>query len=318
MESFADVHINSATQPAVLPAPRALRHIGIVLLDGFALLEAAESTRHGAAHYDVCLLSESGGGIASSSSVFVRTESVEARRHFHGLFILGGEGAHSALRGERLLTWLRCAYPNSELVSAIGEGRLMLESIGLRQATSSRRYGESIREIMRNSPAAGFATDFVSPQRTAWMLVQADLGAEIARQIAHWVAPPVEAHFATIVPKSASGCVSEKIQASARWLQANGDRPITIDQVAQVAAMSERNFLRRFKLEIGVTPSDYLLYVRLDMSCRLLAKTNLPVDKVARRCGIGSGGGLAKLFRKHLATTPTEYRESKRASTISW
>src|SRR5580700_11136828 len=103
MELFADVHINSATQPTVLSDPRALRHIGIVLLDGFALLEAAalvemfqaanalaESTRHSGAHYDICLLSESGGGIASSSSVFVRTESVEARRHFHALFILGG------------------------------------------------------------------------------------------------------------------------------------------------------------------------------------------------------------------------------------
>jgi len=76
--------------------------------------------------------------------------------------------------------------------------------------------------------------------------------------------------------------------------------------------MSERNFLRRFKMEMGVTPSDYLLFVRLDMSCRLLGETNLPVDKIARRCGIGSGGRLSKLFRKHLGTTPTEYRASKR------
>jgi transcriptional regulator GlxA family with amidase domain len=102
--------------------------------------------------------------------------------------------------------------------------------------------------------------------------------------------------------------VSEKIKASAKWLETNGQRHISIDEAAQIAGMSERNFLRRFKIEMGVTPSDYLLYVRLDMSCRLLVETDLPVDKVARHCGIGCGGRLAKLFRKHLTTTPTEYR----------
>lgn len=111
--------------------------------------------------------------------------------------------------------------------------------------------------------------------------------------------------------------MSEKIQASARWFEANCDRPIAIDEAAQVAPMSERNFLRRFKIEMGVTPSEYLLYVRLDMCCRLLAETGLPVDKIARRCGLGGGGWLAKLFRKHLATTPTEYRASKRPVSTS-
>ena len=57
-----------------------------------------------------------------------------------------------------------------------------------------------------------------------------------------------------------------------------------------------------------MTPSDYLLRARLNMSCRMLVESRLPVDKIARRCGIGSGGQLSKLFRKYLATTPTDYR----------
>ncbi|NPT68541.1 helix-turn-helix domain-containing protein [Paraburkholderia sp. RL16-012-BIC-B] len=48
------------------------------------------------------------------------------------------------------------------------------------------------------------------------------------------------------------------------------------------------------------------------MSCRLLVETDLPVDKIARRCGIGNGGQLSKIFRTNLATTPTAYRASKR------
>ncbi|HEY2023285.1 helix-turn-helix domain-containing protein, partial [Paraburkholderia sp.] len=57
-----------------------------------------------------------------------------------------------------------------------------------------------------------------------------------------------------------------------------------------------------------MTPSDYLQNARLRLSCRMLVESQLPVDKIARRCGIGSGGQLAKLFRRHLSITPTDYR----------
>ncbi|MFC0696141.1 hypothetical protein [Paraburkholderia humisilvae] len=68
--------------------------------------------------------------------------------------------------------------------------------------------------------------------------------------------------------------MSEKIQSAARWLEANGHRRMGLaglTEAARMAQMSERNFLRRFKAELGVIPSDYLLYVRLDMSCQVLA-----------------------------------------------
>jgi hypothetical protein len=78
--------------------------------------------------------------------------------------------------------------------------------------------------------------------------------------------------------------------------------------------MSERNFLRHFSAEIGLSPSDYLLKVRLDMSCRLLVETDLPVDKIARRCGISNGGQLSKLFRTYLADA--DHVPRQRATTV--
>ncbi|MFP3564959.1 helix-turn-helix domain-containing protein [Paraburkholderia sp. SIMBA_030] len=336
MESFVEARHNSAVPPLVLPDVRAVRNIGVVLSSGFALPEAAsileifESVNalidSGAIpsdriHYNVCLLSAGGGRVASSSSVFVWTESVEARRctdNFHALFIGAGEGGRNGVRDERLTTWLRRACPRSALVFPIGDGRLLLEAIGFGNAASGQRFGEHAREISKNWPGVGFSTVSVSPFRNALAVVQEDFGAEIARQIADRVAPqPQQKRFTPTIGENASAYVSEQIRASAKWLEANGDREIAIDEAAQVAAMSERNFLRRFKIEMGVTPSEYLLSVRLDMCCRLLVETNLPIDKIARRCGLGGGGWLAKLFRKHLATTPTEYRASKRPISTS-
>ncbi|WP_408369455.1 helix-turn-helix domain-containing protein [Paraburkholderia sediminicola] len=330
MECPSVLYRTSAMPPHVSPETGIVRRIGIILFGGFALPEAAavvevfqsvnaltEGERCDGMRYDVSLLSVAGGSIVSSSSVLVWTEGIEARRdseRFHALFIAGGEGVNDALHDEGLIAWLRRTHSRSDLVFPIGEGQLLLDAAGFGQSTGVRRYGKHAGEMMQIVGAGnGSSSVAASPLQTAIAMVEKDFGSEIARQIADWVAPSTDTRFTAIVRKNASVGVSENIKASAKWLEANGRRPISIDAAAQIAGMSERNFLRRFKIEMGVTPSDYLLYVRLDMSCRLLVETVLPVDKVARHCGIGCGGRLAKLFRKHLATTPTEYRASKRA-----
>jgi transcriptional regulator GlxA family with amidase domain len=49
------------------------------------------------------------------------------------------------------------------------------------------------------------------------------------------------------------------------------------------------------------------------MTCRMLANTGLPVDKVARRSGMRSGDQLAKIFRKRLSISPSECRARSRS-----
>jgi transcriptional regulator GlxA family with amidase domain len=327
MECFSEIQRDVILPPVLLGAPCA-RRIGVVLFNGFALPGAvaiaevfhsanafANSARCDGARYEVCLLSAAGGRIASSSSVFVWTEGVETQHDtedFRALFIVGGIGAAGALRDERLLAWLRRASSRTELIFPIAEGRSLVDAAGFGQTANVRDDGVRVAKSWRRVTDAAYSAEPVDPLRIAMSVVQDDLGSEAVCHISDRMAPSAKTQFTSIVRRDASVWVSEKIQEAAQWLEANGDRPIAIDDAAQIAAMSERNFLRRFKMEVGVTPSDYLMYVRLDMSCRLLVETNLPVDKIARRCGIGSGGRLSKLFRQHLETTPTEYRTSKR------
>lgn len=327
MTEFLEHCCPRAAQPHVSRNNCVVKRVGVVLFDGFALPETAkvvevfqsanvlgESTRNCGIRYDVCLLSVSGGRIASSSSVFVWTDKIDSHTqpdNFDALFIAGGKGVDTVLRDERLIDWLRRIFPHTELIFPIAEGRLLLDVAGFGRVIGDVRYGERANQVVQMGLRAALPPDASSPLQAALAVVETDFGAGIAHQIAGRVELQSETRFTAIVRKSVSANVSEKIQTSARWLEMNGDRSITIDEAAQVAAMSERNFLRRFKMEMGVTPSDYLLYVRLDMCCRLLAETNLPVDKVARRCGIGSGGRLSKIFRRYLGMTPTEYRASK-------
>ena len=105
---------------------------------------------------------------------------------------------------------------------------------------------------------------------------------------------------------------NEKVIASAKWLAANCDRLISVADAARAVAMSKRNFLRRFREEMGVTPSEYLLCARLNRTCQLLKESDLPIDKIARRSGMGSGARLAKVFRKRLNMSPTAFRARAR------
>jgi transcriptional regulator GlxA family with amidase domain len=165
--------------------------------------------------------------------------------------------------------------------------------------------------LVRDDPSAD-AGDRYESMKGALSIVKRDLGLDISRNVAERLMPGSAAKLVSILGDSGAASAGDKIRAAARWLQDNCERPISVVDAAQVAAMSERNFLRRFKIEMGITPSDYLLQARLAVTCALLTDSELPVDKIARRSGMGNGDRLAKIFRKRLMISPTEYRMQSR------
>ncbi len=101
---------------------------------------------------------------------------------------------------------------------------------------------------------------------------------------------------------------SERIRATVAWLNENYGTRISISDMAERALMSERNFLRRFRAEMGHTPHEYLSQIRLESARQLLVTTALPVDKIARHCGLFNGDHLRKHFLKRFSMSPAEYR----------
>jgi transcriptional regulator GlxA family with amidase domain len=281
----------------------AARRVGILLFDRFSLLGAgivAEmfhtaneiATAHGGdgPPYEVQFLSMNGGSVSSSSSARMWTDGVDARHSigFDVLFVAGGYGANAAARDERLLNWLRSLRARTGTIEPIAEGRMVLAAAGLAERDDIRHPSSYLTHVARDSDSS----------RSALMFIKRDLGLDVARGVADRVTPTM------------STC--EKIRAAARWIEANCDREVSVADAAHAAAMSERNFLRRFKHDMHVTPSAYLLQVRLRIACNFLTETELPVDKIARRSGTGNGDRLAKIFRKRMALSPTEYRARSR------
>ncbi|MEX3694366.1 helix-turn-helix domain-containing protein, partial [Paraburkholderia sp. BR14263] len=72
---------------------------------------------------------------------------------------------------------------------------------------------------------------------------------------------------------------------------------------------------RYFNSLLGVSPREFLRRARLERARSLLAQTDLSIEKIARQAGFVGRNCMANLFRRHLATTPTEYRAGVRSTT---
>jgi transcriptional regulator GlxA family with amidase domain len=335
-----------ALRAARLVCPPMAKRIAILIFDGFSLVEASsiaevfrladevegERVRgnpapsgagEAAQPYALFVVSNTGGSIPSSATMRVWSDDLDAHvaAGLHALFIPSGRGAADLAADESFLRRLRALLQRTVAVKAIGDGAAILAAVAanaLGAAGANPADASGVPAAPQATHAATYAErsvaldDPLGPVAAALSIVKRDRGAQAARAVADRAAPGARRRLSAVLGELDDGGTREKIDTAARWIRENFGLPISVAKAAEVAAMSERSFLRRFKSQIGITPSEYLLRARLDASCTLLVGTDLPVDKIARRCGIGSGDGLAKMFRKRLSISPTEYRVAER------
>ena len=91
------------------------------------------------------------------------------------------------------------------------------------------------------------------------------------------------------------------------YIQENFYRPLTLDELAAVAGLSTFHLIRRFKREIGITPYEYLMNVRIEAAKKLLA-AGMPVSQVALDAGFYDQSHLNRHFRRILGFPPGKYR----------
>lgn len=84
--------------------------------------------------------------------------------------------------------------------------------------------------------------------------------------------------------------------------------PVTLQQVAEVAAMSIPTFCRFFKKNIKKTYFDFIQDLRISHACKLLTNTNKPVMEICYESGYNSWAHFSKQFKAVKRMTPSHYR----------
>jgi transcriptional regulator GlxA family with amidase domain len=151
-------------------------------------------------------------------------------------------------------------------------------------------------------------------------IVRQDFGADIANHVARrCVVPPHrEGGQAQFVEEPFTAVAEGDLFADTlTWVQAHLDEPVTVDDLARRAAMSPRSFARRFRAATGTTPHRWLIGQRVLVAQRLLETTDLPIDEVAWRCGMGTATNLRMHFSAVVRASPAAYRRTFRAASAS-
>jgi transcriptional regulator GlxA family with amidase domain len=148
-------------------------------------------------------------------------------------------------------------------------------------------------------------------------VVRSDHGSEVANRAARrCVVPPWrdggQAQYIERPIPAAAGTGTEPTRA---WALTRLAEPVSLEELAGHARMSVRTFTRRFRDETGLSPARWLLQQRVAHARLLLESTDLAVDAVARRSGLGSATALRQHLHAAIGVAPSAYRRTFRRST---
>ncbi|WP_310604479.1 AraC family transcriptional regulator [Anaerosporobacter sp.] len=92
------------------------------------------------------------------------------------------------------------------------------------------------------------------------------------------------------------------------YINQNYRETITVTELASMAHMSERNFTRVFHKAYGMSPSNYIIQLRIQHAYELLQNTEFSILEVAYMCGFRDSSYFTRQFKQASGFTPREYR----------
>jgi len=227
-----------------------------------------------------------------------------------------------------ITTALRDAVEHGARVASICSGAFLLAHAGLldgRRATTHWRHTERLARLfpkIRVEPDVLYVDEgnvMTSAGSAAGIdlllhLVRKDYGPHIANTFARrMVVPPHrDGGQSQFVVQPIAVRTNDRVASVADWMASNLDEAITIEALADRAAMSVRTFTRRFRAATGTAPIEWLIRLRVRRAQDLLETTDLPIDRVAHDAGFGAPETLRHHFRCVVGTTPSAWRNSFR------
>ena len=93
------------------------------------------------------------------------------------------------------------------------------------------------------------------------------------------------------------------------WIAEHLEKKLSVEDLADRMSMSVRNFERVFTREVGTTPSQYVLQMRVEAARRQLERTERGLKQVASTAGFGNTDVMRRAFIRLLGLTPRRYRD---------
>ncbi len=247
----------------------------------------------------------------------------EVRSRSDSVLVICGVDARMT-RDRALLAWIRRAATTARRLGSVCVGAFLLAEAGVLDGRRATVHWKYARELAERYPrvavdahpiwvrdanvytSAGISAGI--DLALAW--VEEDFGAtaalKVARELVLFLRRP-GGQDQLSVSLTTQAAHTRAIQELQGWMTDHLDQRLSVDRLADRAAMSPRNFARAFARELGTTPAHYLAQLRVEAARRLLEQTDKSLAQVAAACGFGSADVMRRAFLKALGTTPRKY-----------
>ncbi len=277
--------------------------------------------------YRPLVVSRGAAPIACQSGLTLQAQGALERQHgpLDTLIVSGGEGHEAAARDPGLVAHVRRLARESRRVASVCTGATVLAAAGLldgRRATTHWLWADRLATsypavqvdpapIWIRDGAVTTAAGVTCALDLAMAFIEEDHGAALARKVARGLVtylqrPGNQAQISMFVaaPAPDDHLVRDLIATIAGSLDAD----LSVTALARRAGVSERHLTRLFVTHLGQTPARYVRQVRTEAAAHLLTSTDLPVDRIAARCGFSSAEGLRQAFTDRYGIAPSLFR----------
>lgn len=309
-----------------------MRKVGFIVHPGYSPMSFAVSTvfeianiHMGETVYDVRMLSDAGGPVRTSVGFEVMTQPFSGEPL--DLLVVGGSMQKAT---PEVVSFVRKAPRFARRIAGPCVGALVLAEAGLldgRRATTHWMYARGMAERyprIKVEEDRIFIADgpvWTSAGMTAGIdlalaLVEEDLGIEVARQIARRLVvyhrrSGGQSQFSRLLelePKS------DRMQAVLTHARRNLASRLSVEDLAEVAHLSPRQFSRAFQSETGQSPAKAIEHLRLEAARAMMEDTSHSIDLVAQQTGFVDRDRMRRAFLRAYGQPPQVIRRAARGA----
>lgn len=232
------------------------------------------------------------------------------------LLVAGGMDIWTGRSEPAFLNWLKTAAASARRVGSICTGAFVLAEAGLLQDCRVTTHWYFCDQLQREYPKLKVDAEpiFVRQDRLwtaagvttgmdlALSMIEEDLGMDIALRIARGLVlylrrPGWQAQFSSALALQTSSRLP--FRDLPFWILENLREPLPTQRMAERAAMSPRNFNRRFVEEFGCTPVRFVSELRTQTARRLMLESHRSRAEVAAECGFGSVDAMERALKRY-------------------
>jgi transcriptional regulator GlxA family with amidase domain len=315
--------------------------VAIVVFDGAQALDVAgpldvfaEANTFLAAdqRYEVSLVGYEAGAVTCSNGMQLAVSCgfAQSDAQWDLLLVAGGPQLPDAELSLPFLTWLQRQARSAGRYGSVCNGAFVLARAGLLDGRDVTTHWADAGRLSDEYPQANVQPDrifvrdgrlFTSAGVTAGIdlclsLVAEDWGHELAVCVAKRLVVYIqrEGGQSQYSPYMSAGKDEDPILTRVhRFVSEHMTEALSIDDLANAAAVSRRTLSRVFAKHAKVTPAVYVEQVRVDSARKLLEESDVPLKTVAFQCGFHSASHMRTTFSRRLSVTPQQYRQRFRA-----